>query len=99
MPIIAAPPNTRLMPTMTPIAQADVAGSPIRMTEARVRSTIPLASINPTVLTTRANDPTQTYCHDAFQDKEGNEHKKQRDYFELGLCEQKSADPHGENGG
>ena len=41
------PENTILMPTRTPIAQAAVPGSPAKMTAARIRSTMPLASMKP----------------------------------------------------
>ena len=46
-PINAAPPNSILMPTRSPIAQAAVPGRPAMMTAASTRSTIPLASIRP----------------------------------------------------
>jgi hypothetical protein len=45
--IIATPPNMRLTPTMAPIAHVTVAGRPIRIIEAKDKSTIPLASIQP----------------------------------------------------
>jgi hypothetical protein len=47
MPIIAVPPNSRLMPTSRPRAQVAVSGSPANMIPARMRSTMPLASIQP----------------------------------------------------
>ena len=45
--ISAEPPNTILMPTSSPIAQAAVPGRPARMIAAKIRSMMPLASIQP----------------------------------------------------
>src|SRR5262245_58191724 len=45
--ISAEPPNSMLMPTSSPSAQAAVPGSPIRIMPARMRSMMPLASIQP----------------------------------------------------
>ena len=45
--ISAAPPNTILMPTRRPSAQTAVPGSPAKMMAARMRSMMPLTSIQP----------------------------------------------------
>jgi hypothetical protein len=45
--ISAEPPNTMLMPTSSTIAQAAVPGRPVRMIVAKIRSMMPLASIQP----------------------------------------------------
>src|SRR5262249_2414169 len=45
--IIAEPPNSMLMPTSRPSAQAAVPGSPAQMMAARMRSMMPLISIQP----------------------------------------------------
>src|SRR6202022_112688 len=45
--ISAEPPNTILMPTSSPSAQAAVPGRPVRMIVAKIRSMMPLASIQP----------------------------------------------------
>src|SRR3984893_12739447 len=45
--ISAEPPNTILMPTSSPIAQAAVPGRPAKMIVAKIRSMMPLASIQP----------------------------------------------------
>ena len=47
MAIKAAPPNTILMPTNRPSAQTAVPGNPAKMMPARIRSMIPLTSIQP----------------------------------------------------
>ena len=47
MAISAVPPNTILMPTSSPIAQAAVLGSPAKIIAPSTRSTTPLASIQP----------------------------------------------------
>src|ERR1019366_10355858 len=45
--ISAQPPNNILMPTSSPIAQAAVPGRPARMIAAKIKSMMPLASIQP----------------------------------------------------
>src|SRR5262249_13594915 len=45
--IIAAPPNSMLMPTSNPSAHSAVPGSPAQMMAARMRSIMPLTSIQP----------------------------------------------------
>src|ERR1039457_6879827 len=47
MAISAAPPNTILMPTRSPIAQAAVLGRPPKIIAPSTRSTMPLTSIQP----------------------------------------------------